>query len=209
MHTGENVWIIGLISYSSVQLPSHVRLFVTPWTAACQAAVSITNSWSLLKLMSINSRCHSTISSSVVPFFSCPQLFPVSGSFPVSQFFTSGGISPRQKGFKASPYLLAFSGKITFPTSRLRQTWAIHTNYEELNFRGLLNQLLFAASVCQHLLGAVYILSMYIASMSGNRLDVQFNLNSRWTTNHFFFSLSMSQILCKKIKPVNPKGNQL
>ena len=38
---------------SSVQSLSHVRLFVTPWTAACQASLSITNSWSLLKLMSI------------------------------------------------------------------------------------------------------------------------------------------------------------
>ena len=35
--------------------------------------------------------CHPTISSSVVPFFSCPQSFPASGSFPMSQFFTSGG----------------------------------------------------------------------------------------------------------------------
>ena len=40
---------------SSVQLLSRVRLFVTPWTAACQASLSITNSWSLLKLMSIES----------------------------------------------------------------------------------------------------------------------------------------------------------
>ena len=37
--------------------------------------------------------CHSTISSSVVPFSSCLQSFPASGSFPVSQFFTSGGQS--------------------------------------------------------------------------------------------------------------------
>ena len=37
--------------------------------------------------------CHSTISSSVVPFSSCPQSFPASGSFPMSQFFTSGGQS--------------------------------------------------------------------------------------------------------------------
>ena len=37
----------------SVQLLSCVRLFVTPWTAACQASLSITNSWSLPKLMSI------------------------------------------------------------------------------------------------------------------------------------------------------------
>ena len=37
---------------SSVQSLSHVQLFVTPWIAACQASLSITNSWSLLKLMS-------------------------------------------------------------------------------------------------------------------------------------------------------------
>ena len=37
----------------SVQLLSHVQLFAIPWTAACQASKSITNSWSLLKLMSI------------------------------------------------------------------------------------------------------------------------------------------------------------
>ena len=41
--------------FSSVQSLSHVRLFVTPWTAACQASLSITNSRSLLKLMSIES----------------------------------------------------------------------------------------------------------------------------------------------------------
>ena len=39
--------------FGSVQSLSRVRLFVTPWTAACQASLSITNSWSLLKLMSI------------------------------------------------------------------------------------------------------------------------------------------------------------
>ena len=37
--------------------------------------------------------CHSTISSSVVPFSSCPQTLPASGSFPISQFFASGGQS--------------------------------------------------------------------------------------------------------------------
>ena len=37
--------------------------------------------------------CHPTISSSVVPFSSCPQSFPATGSFPVSQLFTSGGQS--------------------------------------------------------------------------------------------------------------------
>ena len=41
--------------FSSVQLLNHVRLFVTPWTAACQASLSITNSQSLPNLMSIES----------------------------------------------------------------------------------------------------------------------------------------------------------
>ena len=43
------------IQFSSVQLLSHVRLFATPWTAACQASLPITNSWSLSKLISIES----------------------------------------------------------------------------------------------------------------------------------------------------------
>ena len=41
--------------FSSVQSLSHVQLFETPWNAAHQASLSITNSWSLLKLMSIKS----------------------------------------------------------------------------------------------------------------------------------------------------------
>ena len=77
----------------SVQLLSHVQLFVTQWTAARQAFLSITNSRSLLKLMSIKSVMPSTISSSVVPVSSCLQSFPASGSFPRSQVFTSGGQS--------------------------------------------------------------------------------------------------------------------
>ena len=42
-------------TFSSVQLLSRVQLFATPWTAACQASLSITNSWSSPKLMSIES----------------------------------------------------------------------------------------------------------------------------------------------------------
>ena len=43
------------VLFSSVQLLNCVQLFATPWAAACQASMSITNSWSLLKLMSIES----------------------------------------------------------------------------------------------------------------------------------------------------------
>ena len=59
----------------SVQL-SHVQLSVTPWTAACQASRSITNSWSLLKLMSIQFVMPPTISSSVIPLLLLPSIFP-------------------------------------------------------------------------------------------------------------------------------------
>ena len=57
----------------------------TAWTAACQASLSVNTSRSLLKL-----RWHSTISSFVIPFSSCPESFLASGSFQISQFFASG-----------------------------------------------------------------------------------------------------------------------
>ena len=73
-----------------VQSLSHVRLFATPWTTACQASLSFTLSQSLVRLMSIDQWCHPPISCFVVPFSSCPQ-FPASGSFSVSWLFTSYG----------------------------------------------------------------------------------------------------------------------
>ena len=82
-----------LIQFSSVQSLSHVWLFATPWNAAHQASLSVTNSRSLLKLMSIESVMPPAISSSVVPFSSCPQSLPASEYFPMSQLFTWGGQS--------------------------------------------------------------------------------------------------------------------
>ena len=61
---------------SSVQSLSHVQLFATPWTAACQASMSITNSWSLLKLTSIESLMpsnHLILSSPSPPTFNFSQ----------------------------------------------------------------------------------------------------------------------------------------
>ena len=82
-----------ILTTSSVQSLSHVQLFAILWTVACQASLSFTTSQSLLKLMSIESVMPSTISSSVIPFSSCFQSFPASGSFPMSQFLASGGQS--------------------------------------------------------------------------------------------------------------------
>ena len=84
-HSNSNVWIFSLVV---VQLLSHVWLFATPWTAACQAPLSFTISWSLYKFMYIESvmlynhliLCHS--------FSSCHQSSPVSVLF---QWVDSGG----------------------------------------------------------------------------------------------------------------------
>ena len=94
-------WLLKSFYASSVQF-SHSLVSDSlwpPWTAAWQDSLSITKSWSLLKLLSIKSCppsswwCHPTISSSIVLFSSCLQSFPASGSFPVSQLFASGGHS--------------------------------------------------------------------------------------------------------------------
>ena len=79
--------------FSSLQSLGRVQLFVTPWTAAHQDTLSITNSWSLLKLMSNKYMMLSNYLISVIPFPSCLQSFPASGSSPMSWFFASGGQS--------------------------------------------------------------------------------------------------------------------
>ena len=71
---------------SSVQSLSSVLLFATPWTAACQAALSITNSWSLLKLMSIEL---------VMPsnhFILCCSLLLPPSIFPIIKVFSNESI---------------------------------------------------------------------------------------------------------------------
>ena len=62
--------------FSSVQLLSHVRLFATPWTAACQASLSITNYWSLPKLMSIELVMPSNHLILCCPLLLLPSIFP-------------------------------------------------------------------------------------------------------------------------------------
>ena len=82
------VWL----QFSSVHSLSCARLFATPWTAAHQASLSITPSWSFLKLMSIVSVMPSN-HLILCPLLLLPSIFPSIRSFPVSQFFTSGGQS--------------------------------------------------------------------------------------------------------------------
>ena len=62
--------------FSSVQSLSHVQLFATPWTTASQASLSITNSWSLLKLISIESVMPSNHLTLCCPLLLLPSVFP-------------------------------------------------------------------------------------------------------------------------------------
>ena len=78
---------------SSIQLLSCVRLFATPWIAGCQASLSITNSWSSLRLTSIKLVMPSSHLILCHPLLLLPPTLPASGSFPMSQLFAWGGQS--------------------------------------------------------------------------------------------------------------------
>ena len=101
---------VGLI-FVVVQLLSCVQFFVTPWTTAPQASLSFPISQRVLRLMSFKLIMPSTILSSVVPFSSCPQCFPVSGSFPMRWLFASGGQSI---GASATPSVLPMNIRMIF-----------------------------------------------------------------------------------------------
>ena len=92
-----NLYIRGLCLAVSiivvVQLLSCVQLFVTPQSAARQASLSITNSWSLLRLMSIKSTMPSNHLLLCRPLLLLPSVFPSNRVFTTSRLFTSGGQS--------------------------------------------------------------------------------------------------------------------
>ena len=77
------------VVFSSVQSLSLVQLFATPWTTARQASLPSPTPGVHPNPCPLSRWCHPTISSSVIPFSSCPQSFPASGYFQMSQLFTS------------------------------------------------------------------------------------------------------------------------
>ena len=116
------------VQFSSVQSLSRVQLFVTPWPAARQASLCITNSWSLLKLTSIESLMPSNHLILCHPLVLCPQSFLASGSFPMSWLFTWGGQSI---GVSASASVLPMNIYNWFPLG-----W---TGWISLQSKGLSN----------------------------------------------------------------------
>ena len=78
---------------SSIQLLSHVWLFAIPWIAAASLPCLSPTPRACSNSCPLSWWCHPAISSSVVPFSSCPQSLPTSGSFPMSQLLAWGGQS--------------------------------------------------------------------------------------------------------------------
>ena len=99
-------------AFSSVQSLSRIQLFVTPWTVAHQASLSIKTPGVHTNPCPSSRWCHPTISSSVIPFSSCPQSFPASGSFLMSQFFL---ISCQSIRVSASASVFTMNIQVWFP----------------------------------------------------------------------------------------------
>ena len=131
---------------SSDQSLSPVWLFETEWTAAFQASLFITKSRACSNSCPSSQGCHSTFSSSVIPFFSNLQSFPAWGSLTVSQFFASSGQSI---GVSSSASVLPVNIQDWFPlgltglmhgdmqSNRLSRDFSDTTVQQHLNFLAL------------------------------------------------------------------------
>ena len=132
---------LGALMFSSAHLLSSVQLFVTPWTAACQASLSITNFWSLLKCMSIESVMPSN--HLILCHYILFPPFRASGSFPVSQFFTSGGQSTGVSALASVPQMniqdwfpLGWTGWISLLSKGLSRVFT-NTTVQRYQFFGV------------------------------------------------------------------------
>ena len=123
MHSSlAHVWL----TFSSVLLLSHVQLFATPWTAACQTSLSISNSRSLLKLMSIESVMPSNHLILCSPLLLPPSIFPSIRVFSNKSVLCSRGPST---GVSALASVLPMNIQDWFPLG-----W---TGWISLQFKGL------------------------------------------------------------------------
>ena len=133
--------VISSVQFSSVQSLSCVRLFATPWTTAHQASLSTSNSWSLPNPCLLCQWCHPTISSSVIPFSSCPQSFLASRSFQMNQLSTSGGQSIGASAstsflpMKTQDWSLGWTGWISLQSKGLSRVFS-NTTVQKYQFFG-------------------------------------------------------------------------
>ena len=171
-------------SVSSVQSLSCVQLFATPRTAAHQASLSITNFWNLPKLMSMSWWCHPTISSSVVPFSSCLQSFPASGSFQMSQLFASGGqrigVSLQHHSFRWIFRMISF--RIDwFDLLAVQGTLKSLLQHHSSKASILLHSAFFLVQLSHSYMTTGKTIALIIGTFVGKVISLLFNMLSDWS----------------------------
>ena len=123
-----------------IQSLSCVVLFATQWTAAHQVSLSFISPWVCENSCPLSWWCHPTISSRLL--FLLPSIFPGIGSFPVSQFFTSGGqsigVSASASGLPKNIqdwFYLGLTGLISLQSKRLSRVFS-NTTVQKHQFFG-------------------------------------------------------------------------
>ena len=117
------------VPVSVVQLLSCVQLFQPPGLQHTRLPCPLLSPGVCLYSCPLSQWCHPTISASIDPFSSCPQSFPASGSFPVSQLFLSGG---QMTGVSASASVLSVNIQSWFPLG-LTGLIFLHSPYSMTN----------------------------------------------------------------------------
>ena len=170
--------------------------------------------------------CHPAISSSVVPFFSCPQSLPKSGSFPMSQLFTLGGQST---GVSTSASVLPMNTEDWSPLG-----WNGWISLQSKGLYSLPNKTLRLITVFVSILISRFQISKYLFDIhlkledfilywtiiflhclnKARRVGFQrWYFGESWGTFWCFWTSVLEKTLespldSKEIKPVNPEGNQ-
>ena len=182
--------------FSSFQSLSSVQLFATPWTEACQDSLSISNSWSLLKLMSIESVMPSNHLILCHPLLLMPSTFPS-----IRVFSNESVLHIRWPKYWSFSFTISssneYSGLISF-----RMNWlnvlAVHWT-----LKSFLQQHSSKASIVWHL--AFFIVQLSYPYMSTGKSKA---LTSRWTFVGKIMSL-LSNMLSRLVLTFFPRSKHL
>ena len=184
--------------FQSVQLFSHIQLFVTPWTVARQASLSITNSWSLLKLMSTESVMSSN------HLILCHPLLIHPSTFPSIRVFSNESVLcikwPNYWSFSFNVYL----GLISFRIDWFDVLAVQGTLKSPLQHHSSKASILHCSAFSHPYMTAGKTIALTRWTFVGKIMSLLFN---GWIPVVLEKTLE-SPLDCKEIQPVNPKGNQ-
>ena len=173
--------------YFVFQSVSHVRPFATPWTAACQASLSLLSPGVCPGSRPLGQWCCPTISPSANPFSFCLQPFPGSASLAVSCLFTSGGQSIGALASSPSAsvlpmniqswFPLALTGLISLPSKGLSRVFS-STSVQKHQFFGAQPSVSSKSHIRTWLLKKAMALTIW--TIIGKEMSLLFNILSRF-----------------------------